>query len=176
MRGKKYSTTESEVHPVMTTTSYASLQSEAVPPVKQLRSRYQQFSRLDEEHRALEALRSLHYELDIPADDRRRRVIERLRGWASLDKAAATRVASSFEAAKSLLPHDDQLEIERVEQEVALDGLSCAEFLVLAGFVPALDKLRQQLPADAPSEAKPARGFLPSLVAAMAMAELEPSY
>jgi len=144
------------VHLVMTQTSFASLQSPAGATSSPLTSGTNQ---------ELLALGRLRYELDLPANERRRHVIDRLRSWLDLDREDARSVAAAFEVCKRQLDPEEQKESEATEEDAVMDGLSYAEFQSLAEFVPSLQKWQAQLPV----EAEP-KGFLSSLFAALAMA------
>ena len=90
---------------------------------EKLLSRQRQLVQLPELRLHEEATRTLRYELDLPADERRRHVIGRLRAWLTLDMPDAKRIATAFDTAL------DQLEVTRREvfMLVELEELSVVE-------------------------------------------------
>jgi hypothetical protein len=122
-------------------------------------------AQLPEEALYSEVLRGLHYELDLPEDDRRRAVLERLRAWLQIENPAARRVAAAYDrAVSSLLDEEARAEIERSEEDAAMDGLNFTEFKDLARIMPSMARLEQKLPRESDETA-----FFASLAAAMAL-------
>jgi len=113
-----------------------------------------------------QALRALRYELDLPADMRRREVLKRLRAWLLLDPSEASRLARAFDDAGSRLDDAERELVRETEEDAVMDGLSFREFERLAGFMPSLAKWRTaSLRAGLPRSGIPA-----SLAAALALA------
>ena len=130
-------------------------------------SRHRELSELPEIELGQEALRLLRYELDLPADERRRRVIARLRAWLQLDLPSARRIADAFEAALAQLEPDERHMLRETEEDAVMDGLSYREFERLAAFMPSLQKWREPFWQDA---SLPAGGLPGSFAAALAWA------
>lgn len=134
---------------------------------EKLLARHRELAQLAEHRLYEEAIKTLRYELDLPADERRRRVIGRLRAWLTLDVADARRVANAFDAALGQLEPEERHTARETEEDAVMDGLSYREFERLARFMPSLqhwqDTIWTQL---APSKG----GLSGSLAAALAVA------
>ena len=130
-------------------------------------NKYRELAQLPELELQQEAARTLRYELDLPADERRRQVIGRLRAWLKLEAQAGRRLAIAFENALEQLEPDERHTIRETEEEAVMDGLSYREFERLAVFMPSLQKWREPFWQDA---ALPAGGLPGSFAAALAWA------
>src|SRR5581483_10595778 len=86
--------------------------------------------------RLVEALRRhVQAEYDLPADERRRAVVARLRAWLEIGERAR-RLVDCYEKASASLPvHVERARLE-AERDAVMNGLSYAEFLRLAEIVP----------------------------------------
>ncbi len=129
--------------------------------------RHRALAALPEPQLHIEALKALRYELDLPADERRRRVIGRLRAWLLLETSQARRIAAAFDAALDELEPEERHAVRETEEDAVMDGLSYREFERLRAVMPSL---RQW---DAPlwqSAAFGGSGIPGSLAAALAMA------
>jgi hypothetical protein len=153
----------------MVTTSFASLRGEDVP-AGTVATPPGDIAGLERDELIEAATRRLYFELDLPATERRRRVIERLRNWLELDPESARPIAEAFAAAAAKLDQPDRDEIARAEEDAVMDGLGYAEFRRLAQFVPSLKKW---LTTTEPEEAQSKQGFLACLAAALATAQPE---
>jgi hypothetical protein len=114
-----------------------------------------------------EAKKALHYELDLPADERRRRVINRLRSWLLLEAADARRIATAFDAALDEMEPEERQILRDTEEDAVMDGLSYHEFQRLSKVMPSLRKW------DVPAwqtDASRRSGIPGSLAAALAWA------
>ena len=115
------------------------------------------------------ALRALRYELDLPPDDRRRRIIGRLRAWLLLDTPDARRIANAFSDALATLTPEERHTIRETEEDAVMDGLSYREFERLTAIVPSLQHWQDRLW----TQVAPARTGVPgSFAAALALAGL----
>lgn len=132
----------------------------------------QELAALPEVELHTEVLRALRYELDLPADERRRRVISRLRAWLQLDPIEARRVASAFEAALESLDPSERHSVRETEEDAVMDGLSYREFERLANVMPSLQKWREPFWQDS---SLPAGGLPASFAAALAWAGMNGS-
>jgi hypothetical protein len=127
---------------------------------------YRGMASLDASAVEQEILRALRYELDLPGLAQRRRTVDRLRAWLALPRDEARRIAAAYErATASLLPLERQ-DLQELERDTVLDGLSYEEsrrLREIAPWLPALD------PLPSVDEAPPLR---PSFVAtALAMSD-----
>jgi hypothetical protein len=114
-----------------------------------------------------EAIKALHYELDLPADERRRCVIGRLRAWLTLETRDARRIANAFADALEGLTPEERHTIRETEEDAVMDGLSYREFERLTGIVPSLQHWQDQIW----TQLAPARSGVPgSFAAALALA------
>lgn len=130
-------------------------------------NRQRELSTLQEQELHAEALRVLRYELDLPADERRRRVIGRLRAWLQMGPAEARRVATAFEAVVNELGLEDRHTVRETEEDAVMDGLSYREFEQLANVKPSLQKWREPFWQDS---SLPVGGLPGSFAAALAWA------
>src|SRR5690606_4770379 len=99
----------------MATAGYASPSgaSEVGAVDERVLARHRQLASLPDRQLQDQALRALRYELDLPADMRRREVLKRLRAWLLLDPSEASRLARAFDDAGSRL---DDAERELVRE------------------------------------------------------------
>lgn len=140
---------------------------------EQLLSKHRRFARLPETSLHQAALQALRYELDLPADERRRRVIARLRAWLMLEPADARRVAGAFHAAVDELDTDERHAIRETEEDAVMDGVSYREFERLAGIMPSLQHWQDRLW----TQLSPVRSGVPgSFAAALALAGMNSDY
>jgi hypothetical protein len=128
--------------------------------------RHRELACLSTERLAFEALKILRTELDLAADDQRRRVIERLRAWLLLDRGDARRLALGFEEAAEQLEASEREAIQRAEEDAVMDGLSYLEFHRLAEVVPSLRRLREGSPLGSDKHGK---SFFESLATVLAL-------
>ena len=112
--------------------------------------------------------RILRYELDLPADERRRAVIGRLRAWLAMDVKDARHIANAFDVALSHLEPADRHTIRETEEDAIMDGLSYREFERLTGFMPSLQHWQDSVWTELNHAA--VSGVPNSLAAALAMA------
>ena len=108
-------------------------------------NRQRQLAELPEVDLYREALKALRYELDLPADERRRHVIGRLRAWLALNAQDARRIAVAFEAVLDELEPEERHVIRESEEDAVMDGLSYREFERLAAFKPSLQHWQDSL-------------------------------
>ena len=134
---------------------------------EKLLSRQRQLVQLPELRLHEEATRTLRYELDLPADQRRRHVIGRLRAWLTLDMPDAKRIATAFDTALDQLEPEERHTIRETEEDAVMDGLSYREFERLAGFVPGLQHWQDAIWTQL---VPPKTGVAGSFAAALAMA------
>lgn len=113
-----------------------------------------------------EALNGLRYELDLPSDERRRRVVSRLRSWLQLDARDARRIAVAYENALDFLTAEERHLVRETEEDAIMDGLSYREFERLAAFMPSLQQWEPSWRIDSFQ----GRGLSGSLAAALALA------
>ena len=129
-------------------------------------ARHRELARLSTEPLVFEAVKILRAELDLAADDQRRRVIERLRAWLLLDRTVARRLALGFEDAAAQLEDSEREAIQQAEEDAVMDGLSYLEFQRLAEVVPSLRRLRDGSPLG---NDRHGRSFFESLAAVLAV-------
>jgi hypothetical protein len=104
-----------------------------------------------------DALRTARYELDLPLDERRRKVAKRLRSWMALRGEEARPLVAAVKAAYRELDLAERLELIDTEHDAALKGLTFAEAQRIAQLVPWLGDCAMKTPPDGPS---PALNFL----------------
>ena len=110
-------------------------------------------------------LRAIRYELDLPGLAQRRRTIDRLRAWLALPRCEAKRVAAAFERATAALLPLERQDLQDIEQDAVLHGLSFEELRRLRDIAPWLKALT---PTPAGQHAPPRPPVL--VTAALAMA------
>lgn len=116
----------------------------------------------------IEAVRRLlNIELDLPPNDRRRRVIRRFQAWLQLEDSGLARVAEAFHRVTVELPPEERELIEDAERTALLDGLSYSDFRRLAD---SASYIRQRWPESQRGDAAPTPPS--SLAMALALANL----
>jgi hypothetical protein len=126
---------------------------------------YRKLGSLDAADLDDQLLRAIRYELDLPGLAQRRRTLDRLRAWLALPRDEARRVAAAFERATAALLPLERQDLQEIEQDAILNGLSFEEFQRLRDIAPWLKALTP-LPAG---EQAPPR-VPPLVTAALAMA------
>jgi hypothetical protein len=103
-------------------------------------NRHRELAALPELQLHAEAVKVLRYELDLPADERRGRVISRLRAWLLLETTEARRIATVFGGAIDDLEPEERETVRETEEDAVMDGLSYYEFQRLRKVMPSLRK------------------------------------
>jgi hypothetical protein len=93
-----------------------------------------------------EALRTARYELDLPFDERRRRVAQRLRAWLALTSEEARPLMLAVKEAYRQLDIAERLDLIDLEHDAALKGLTFAEAQRIAEIVPWLADCKAKRP------------------------------
>jgi hypothetical protein len=135
-------------------------------PDERLVERYRRLTQSGADAMRDEALRIARYELDLPIDERRRKVAKRLRSWLALRSEEARPLVAAVKQAYRELDLAERLELIDTEHDAALKGLTFAEAQRVAELVPWLGDCAVKT-ASRPSEA-PSLGFI------AAMMSLEP--
>jgi len=105
-----------------------------------LLARYKRQLRLGPDQLREASLRRIHYELDLPADERQRAILDRLRAWLALEPKEARSLAVSFKDALRLISADEKNELDESQRDAVYNALTFVEFEQLAGLVPSLNK------------------------------------
>ena len=132
-------------------------------PDQQLVERYRRLTQTGTENMRSEALRTARYELDLPLDERRRKVARRLRSWLALRGEEARPLLASVKDAYRELDLAERLELIDTEHDAALKGLTFAEAKRIAQLVPWLGDCALKT-ASRPSAA-PALSFVAAAMA-----------
>ena len=133
----------------------------------QLSLRFKCLAHMDDAFLAEEVRRLLNIELDLPPNDRRRRVIRRFQAWLQLEDSGLPRIAEAFHQATIELTPEERELIEDTEHTALLDGLSYTDFLRLAD---SMSYIRQRWPESQRGDA--ARTLPNSLAMALAVANM----
>jgi hypothetical protein len=83
-----------------------------------------------------EALRRARYELDLPLDERRRKIAQRLRSWLALPAEEARPLVSAVKDAYRELELSERLELIDTEHDATVKGLTFVEAKRIAELVP----------------------------------------
>ena len=105
-------------------------------PDEQLVQRYRRLTESGANTMRSEALRTARYELDLPLDERRRKVSQRLRSWLALRSEEARPLVAAFKDAYRELDLAERLDLIDTEHDAALKGLTFAEGQRIAELVP----------------------------------------
>jgi hypothetical protein len=108
--------------------------------------RYRQVSQAGLDAMRLHALRTARYELDLPLDQRRRRVAQRLRAWLALRAEEARPLVTATGSAYRELDLEERLELIDIEHDAAQHSLTYAEAQYIAELVPWLADVAIKLP------------------------------
>lgn len=105
-------------------------------PDERLVERYRRLTRAGAREMRSEALRTARYELDLPLDERRRKVTARLRSWLALRSEESRPLIAAVKDAYRELDLAERLELIDTEHDAALKGLTFAEAQRVAELVP----------------------------------------
>ena len=105
-------------------------------PDEHLVQRYKRLTQAGSDAMRDEALRTARYELDLPLDERRRKVARRLRSWLALRAEEARPLVSAVKDAYRDLELSERLELIDTEHDAAVKGLTFAEAQRVAELVP----------------------------------------
>jgi len=130
----------------------------SLTPDERLVERYKRLTRAGLDTMRDEALRTARYELDLPLDERRRKVAQRLRSWLALPSEEARPLVSAVKDAYRQLDLSERLDLMDAEHDAALKGLTFAEAQRIAKLVPWLADCTWKTPARPLAE--PAMSFL----------------
>jgi hypothetical protein len=105
-------------------------------PDERLVERYRRLSQSGADAMYDDALRVARYELDLPLDERRRKVAQRLRSWLALRSEEVRPLVTAVKQAYRDLDLAERLELIDTEHDAALKGLTFAEAQRVAELVP----------------------------------------
>jgi hypothetical protein len=123
-------------------------------PDERLVERYRRLTQSGADVMRDDALRVARYELDLPFDERRRKVAQRLRSWLALRFEEARPLVSAVKQAYRQLDLAERLELIDTEHDAALKGLTYVEAQRIAELVPWLGDCTLKT-ATRPSAASP---------------------
>jgi hypothetical protein len=105
-------------------------------PDEHLVDRYRRLTQAGSDAMRAEALRTARYELDLPLDERHRKVARRLRSWLALRGEEARPLVAAVKDAYRELDLSERLELIDTEHDAAVKGLTFAEAQGIAEIVP----------------------------------------
>lgn len=127
---------------------------------ERLLSKQRELASLPDARLQHEVTKALRLELDLPADQRRRHVMGRLRSWLILEPEDARRISETFARALNDFEPEERHTIREAEEDAIMDGLSYREFERLAAVMPSLCHWQVPFWDELP------RGAIPNSVAA----------
>ena len=117
-------------------------------PDQRLVDRYRRLATSGAQQMRDEALRTARYELDLPLDERRRKITQRLRSWLALSAEESKTLVSAVKDAYRALELSERLDLIDTEHDAALKGLTFAEAQRIARLVPWLADCAMRTPAS----------------------------
>jgi hypothetical protein len=117
-------------------------------PDQRLVERYRRLATGGAQQMRHEALRTARYELDLPLEERRRKITQRLRSWLSLSAEESKTLVRAVKDAYRGLELSERLDLIDTEHDAVLKGLTFAEAQRIAGLVPWLGDCAMKTPSS----------------------------